>query len=220
MAPFASAVPPRFTVPAKFTYHSTKFGSVCVRNSNKWQVTQLQFVNTNCCMNHIIKLAMDQFAKCGGIRICWRGVQSKRYSAHCPLVFGACCPQRRPQPANWNRGRSCSRRSPNWEMLRPQRPQRHQPESVWTTHAYSAGRPSRGPHLAGSMPCGLASSASSGPAAAAAAAAATAPATALPRGVAMALLKTSVPQFNELNAKVDYVAGQVQVLMDQSCQAV
>jgi len=48
-----------------------------------------------CCMNHI-KLARDQLAKRGGIRICWRGVRSKRYRAHCPLVFGV-CRQRRPK---------------------------------------------------------------------------------------------------------------------------
>ena len=73
-----------------------------------------------CCVNHI-KLARDQLAKHGGIRICWKGVQSKRYRAHCPLVFGVCRPQSRPEQVNWNRGRSCSRRnrSRSGEMLRP-----------------------------------------------------------------------------------------------------
>ena len=72
------------------------------------------------------------------------------------------------------------------------------------------------PPSAGSMPRGLASSASSGPAAAAAPAAATAPAAAPPRSE----LNTIAQRLDELNAKVDYIAGQVQVLMDQSCQTV
>ena len=50
--------------------------------------------------------------------------------------------------------------------------------------------------------------------------AATAPATAPPRNDAMVLLNTIAQRLEELNAKVDYIAGQVQVLMDQSCQAV
>ena len=116
-----------------------------------------------------------------------------------------------------------------WQIL--QRPQRQQPESVWTAHGYSAGPPPPPPQgplakpwgppppHAGSMPCGLASSASLGPAAAAPLAAA-APATALSRNEAMVLLTTIAQRLDELKAKVSYIAGQVQVLMDQSCQAV
>ena len=117
-----------------------------------------------------------------------------------------------------------------WQIL--QRPQRQQPESVWTAYGYSAGPPPpppQGPPAkhwgtppphAGSMPFGLASSASSGPAAATSPPAAAAPATAPPRNEAMVLLNTIAQRLDELNAKVDYIAGQVQVLMHQSCQAV
>ena len=86
-------------------------------------------------MNHI-KLARDQLAKRGGIRICWRGVRSKGYSrnsAHCPLVFGVCRPQRRSRQANWNLGNSCSRRSRSQEMLRPQ-------QATWNRGRSFSGR--------------------------------------------------------------------------------
>ena len=65
--------------------------------------------------------------------VCWRGVRSKRYRAHCPLVFGVCRRQRRPKQMNWNRGKSCSRRSRDQEMLRPR-------QATWNRGRSCSGR--------------------------------------------------------------------------------
>ena len=136
------------TVP-RITNHATTFGTAhncslwshdCHRSAS-WPTTAVCRGQSTCahaawrifcCMNHI-KLARDQLAKRGGIRICWRGVRSKRYRAHCPLVFGVCRRQRRPKQMNWSRGRSCSHRSRDQEMLRPQ-------QATWNRGRSCSGR--------------------------------------------------------------------------------
>ena len=80
-----------------------------------------------------------------------------------------------------------------WQILQRLQPQ--QPESVRTTYSYSAGPPPP-PEGPPAKHWGT------------------------PPRSAGSMLNTIAQRLDELNAKVDYIAGQVQVLMDQSCQAV